>query len=138
MMNRRDLLRHGSVAAGALGLSAFPFQRTAAAEPTSRKKVLMFTRSQAFEHSVVKRGKKDELSLAEKIVTALGEKNGFDVTCSKDGRDFLAENIAKYDAFHGVVIFDHHNPLQFSREGIADYLDVGMRWAHEALEADPA
>jgi len=49
-----------------------------------------------------------------------------------------ASNIAKYDAFHGVVIFDHHNPLQFSREAIVDYLDVGLRWGHEALEADPA
>ena len=43
-----------------------------------------------------------------------------------------ASNIAKYDAFHGVVIFDHHNPLQFSREAIVDYLDVGLRWAQEA------
>ena len=59
MMNRRDLLRHGSVAAGALGLSALPLQWTAAAEPTSRKKVLMFTRSQGFEHSVVKRKNAD-------------------------------------------------------------------------------
>lgn len=48
-----------------------------------------------------------------------------------------ASNIAKYDAFHGVVIFDHHDPLAFSPEAIDDYLQVGLRWAHAALEADP-
>jgi uncharacterized protein len=97
MMNRRDLLRNGALAVGAA--ATFPFGWVSAAEPTNKKKVFMFTRSQAFEHSVVKRGKNNELSLAEKIVTSLGEKHGFDVTCSKDGRDFLPENIAKYDAF---------------------------------------
>ena len=96
-MNRREVLRNGALAAGAAAV--FPFGWVKGAEPTNRKRVFMFTRSQAFEHSVVKRGKNNELSLAEKIVTALGEKNGFDVTCSKDGRDFLPENIAKYDAF---------------------------------------
>jgi type 1 glutamine amidotransferase len=58
----------------------------------------MFTRSQGFEHSVVKRNK-GELAFAERIMTGLGEKHGFNVTCSKDGRDFLPETIAKYDGF---------------------------------------
>ena len=48
-----------------------------------------------------------------------------------------ASNIAKYDAFHGVVVFAQHNPLEFTREAIVDYLEVGLRWGHEALEADP-
>ena len=38
-----------------------------------------------------------------------------------------ASNVAKYDAFHGVVIYEHHNPMSFSREAIVDYLDVGLR-----------
>jgi type 1 glutamine amidotransferase len=59
----------------------------------------MFTRSQGFEHSVVKRGKINELSLAENIVLELGKQHGFEVTCSKDGREFVPETIAKYDAF---------------------------------------
>ncbi len=49
-----------------------------------------------------------------------------------------ASNIAKYDAFHGLVIFDQHNPLLFSEETIRDYLEVGYRWALEALRVDPA
>lgn len=48
-----------------------------------------------------------------------------------------ASNIAKYDAFHGLVIFDQHNPLQVSEEVVRDYLEVGSRWAQEALRVDP-
>src|SRR5205814_9616458 len=48
-----------------------------------------------------------------------------------------ASNVAKYDAFHGVIVYDHHDPLALRREAVVDYLDVGLRWAREALEADP-
>ena len=81
-----------------LGLSAFPFGWRAAADSTKRR-VMVYTRSQAFEHGVVKRGKQDELSLAERIVTDLGKKHDFEVHCTKDGREFLPENIGKFDAF---------------------------------------
>jgi type 1 glutamine amidotransferase len=93
-MNRRDLLK----TATALGLSTFPFGWTARAESPNRR-VLMYTRSQAFEHDVVRRPKEDELSLAERIVTALGKEHGFEVHCTKDGREFIPGNIEKYDAF---------------------------------------
>lgn len=49
-----------------------------------------------------------------------------------------ASNVAKYDAFHGLVIFDQHNPLQLSEEAVRDYLEVGYRWAQRALQVDPA
>ena len=32
-------------------------------------------------------------------MTELGTKNGFDVKCTKDGREFTADNLAKFDAF---------------------------------------
>jgi hypothetical protein len=48
-----------------------------------------------------------------------------------------ASNIAKYDALHGVIVFDQHNPLAISRELIADTFDVGFRWAEKAVEHDP-
>lgn len=48
-----------------------------------------------------------------------------------------ASNIAKYDAFHGLVIFDRHNPLEITEERVRDYLETGYRWAQEALRADP-
>lgn len=52
-------------------------------------------------------------------------------------RSITASNVAKYDAFHGVVIFDEHNPLQFDAESIADAIDVGFRWGQRALREDP-
>jgi hypothetical protein len=55
----------------------------------------------------------------------------------KGKHSITASNIAKYDAFHGLVIFDRHNPLQLSEEGVRDHLEVGSRWAQEALKADP-
>src|SRR5687768_4451680 len=48
-----------------------------------------------------------------------------------------ASNIAKYDALHGVIVFDQHNPLALSRDLIADAFDVGFRWAEKAVEYDP-
>jgi type 1 glutamine amidotransferase len=93
-MNRRDLLK----TTAALGLGGFPFGWTVAADAPKRR-VLVYTRSQGYEHSVVKRVKQGELSLAERIVSNLGEKHGFEVTCTKDGREFLPDAIAQYHAF---------------------------------------
>jgi type 1 glutamine amidotransferase len=94
-MNRRDLLKTG---AAALAASAFPFGWTAAADK-AKKRLLMFTRSAGYEHSCIKRKTPNDLSMAEKTVTDLAVKHGFEVDCTKDGRVFLPETIAKYDAF---------------------------------------
>jgi type 1 glutamine amidotransferase len=97
-MDRREMLVQSGAAALTLGLTPFALRWTARAD-TPKRHILMFTRSQTFEHSVVKRGKDNQLSLAETIVTDLGKKHGFEVTCTKDGREFLPETIAKYDGF---------------------------------------
>ena len=47
-----------------------------------------------------------------------------------------ASNVAKYDMFHGLVIFDEHDPLKFSEEEVADYIDTGLRWAAEVNKVD--
>jgi uncharacterized protein len=111
-MNRRELLRTtGTLALGA-GLSTFPLGWTAGQEG-KKKRILMFTRSQGFQHSVVNRnevgkeydkgkkrlGEPGKLAHAEQIVTDLGMRHGFEVTATKDGRIFVPEEIAKYDAF---------------------------------------
>jgi type 1 glutamine amidotransferase len=96
-MDRREMLKTG-VAAVTLGVSPFPLGGTARADSPKRK-ILMFTRSQGFEHSVVKRGKNGEPSLAERTVTDLGKKHNFEVHCTKDGREFLPELLGQYDAF---------------------------------------
>jgi hypothetical protein len=48
-----------------------------------------------------------------------------------------ASNVAKYDGFHGVIVFDDHNPLHLTPEKVADYVAVGLQWYREALDADP-
>lgn len=48
-----------------------------------------------------------------------------------------ASNIAKYDAYHGMVIFNDYNPLHFDKDEVSDYLDTGWKWAEKAHEADP-
>jgi hypothetical protein len=48
-----------------------------------------------------------------------------------------ASNIAKYDGFHGVVIFDEHDPLAFTEETVIGALDAAMEWYQRAHAADP-
>ena len=45
-------------------------------------------------------------------------------------------NIAKYDAAHGMLIFNRHNPLEFSREELSDYIEVGFKWFEKARKAN--
>jgi uncharacterized protein len=63
----------------------------------NKKSVLVFTKSSGWEHDVVKRvgGK---LSIVEQAITSLGSKQGFDVTCSKDGGIFDSKDFHKYAA----------------------------------------
>jgi len=84
------------------------------------KRVLFFTKSAGFEHSVVKRAAPDQLSHSETILSALGKKHHFDVTCSKDGEIFTPENIDRYDAivFFTIPLLIGVNPwLKLSRLG---------------------
>lgn len=48
-----------------------------------------------------------------------------------------ASNLAKYDGWHAVVVFDNHHPLQFDLVRLGDYLDTAQRWARTAHAADP-
>lgn len=46
-----------------------------------------------------------------------------------------AGSIAKFEGFHSLIIFDEHNPLDFSAEAIGDYIDTGLAWARKVHEA---
>jgi type 1 glutamine amidotransferase len=92
-MKRRDLLKMASAAA--VGSLAFPWRWTEAADKGNQR-VLYFTRSAGFEHSVVHR-EGEQLSHSEKILTELGKSHGFEVECTKDGSVFDGD-LGKYDA----------------------------------------
>lgn len=47
-----------------------------------------------------------------------------------------ASNIAKYDYFHGLVVFKEHNPLKLKREWMEDYLKVSEKWFKEVEDFD--
>jgi hypothetical protein len=48
-----------------------------------------------------------------------------------------ASNIAKFDGFHGLVVFNEPHPLRFDREMLHDYIDTGGRWGDLAHATDP-
>jgi hypothetical protein len=68
----------------------------AAAKP--KKKLLYFTKSQGFEHSVVKRTG-DQPAYSEKILVELGKKSGYEIVCSKDGTLLNPDKIGQWDGF---------------------------------------
>jgi len=67
---------------------------TASAAP---KKILFFSKSSGFEHSVIS-WKSGQPSFAEKVLLDLGAKNGWAFTFSKDGSKFSPEYLAQFDA----------------------------------------
>jgi type 1 glutamine amidotransferase len=93
-LNRRQMLL--TTCAGLLAPMTGILRATArTADPN---KELFFTKCSGFQHTVNTRGG-DELSLAERILTAVGKEHGFEVTASKDGRMFDPDKIGQWDAF---------------------------------------
>jgi type 1 glutamine amidotransferase len=90
--DRRDVLKIGTATLALPWTTAFTYGADA-----PRKKVLFFTKSAGFQHSVVKRDG-DNLSHAEKILTELGKNHGFDVNATKDGSVFDSD-LSGYSAF---------------------------------------
>src|SRR3954451_14925864 len=93
-MNRRQML----CAAGASLLGAGAWGQVRAAQKGASKKVLFFTKSAGFQHSVIAR-KGEKFGLAERILTEIGKEHGFEVVASKDGRLFEPDQIGQWDAF---------------------------------------
>jgi uncharacterized protein len=96
-MQRREMLAASSAAV--LGLSTFPFDWTRAAE-NKRQKILYFTRSVGYEHSVVAPGDNGR-SHSANILVELGKNVGLDVECSKDGRLFDGD----LDIYDAIVFY---------------------------------
>lgn len=55
----------------------------------------------------------------------------------RSARAVTGANAAKYDAHHGVIVFDEHDPLAFDEERITDLLDIGRAWADRVRATDP-
>ncbi len=48
-----------------------------------------------------------------------------------------AGNITKTDVYHGVVIFNDYDPLNFSLDKIIDYIDTAQEWARQIHNLRP-
>lgn len=96
-MNRRHLLKSAGAGAAAVAFSTL-LTGSAWAEGTAPKKILFLTKSSGFEHSTVKRKSAEEPAYAEALLKEFAGKAGFEVTFTKDGTLFTADNLAKYDA----------------------------------------
>ena len=85
----------------------------APAASAAPKRVLFFTKSSGFEHSVIRRhaGKP---SWAEQILAELGPRHGLEFTFSKDGSLFTPEYLARFDAF---MFFTSGDLLGKGRDG---------------------
>lgn len=109
MTTRRCLL---AVLALALFVASALTDLMAAPNAAKTKKILLFTRSASFEHSIIKAGK-DEEPLALGVLSALGLPRNWEFVHTKDGGAINAENLARFDAF----IFITTGDLTALREG---------------------
>lgn len=142
-LNRRQWL----LSAGAALIGVQQFGRALGAQKAT-KKVLFYTKSSGFEHSVIQR-KGDKLSHAERILTDIGKEHGFEVVASKDGRLFDPDKIGEWDAFAfettGVLttMGDHKDGQPMSADGKKAFLDairggkgfVGMHCATDTFHS---
>jgi uncharacterized protein len=96
-MHRRSFLSR--LALLSMGAACARPSTTLANGASSRRRLLCYSRSQGFEHSVVKSGPGGAPSLVDRSITALAQRDGFDVECTKDGSVFTPEGLRAYDAF---------------------------------------
>ncbi len=83
--------------AASLLLLAVVITAVFAAPATPKRKILFFSKSRAYEHSVISY-KNGQPSWAEKTLLELGEKNNWEFVFSKDGSKFSKDYLAQFDA----------------------------------------
>ena len=86
-----------------------PFLPAARCADAPLHHVLFFSRSQGYEHSVIKE-KDGQPSHVQTVLTQLGPGNHVEFTFSKDGGIFTPETLAKYDAFFFYTTGDLTQP----------------------------
>lgn len=126
-MQRREFLTAGS--ATLLGLSTLSLNRIAAADKKPRK-LLYFTRSVEYEHSVVSPGK-DGISFSGRVLRQLGKQAGFEVHSTKDGRIF-DQDLDQYD---GIVSFLCGDMFQPSVRKTPPMTPTGLKKLIDAVQA---
>lgn len=101
----------------------------ASAVAPAPKKVLYFTKSSNFEHSVVKR-RGSQLSFSEQVLAEFGPRHGIEFTFSKDGSRFSREYLAQFDA---VMFYTSGDLLAVGKDGNPPLTPAGKAALLEAI-----
>jgi type 1 glutamine amidotransferase len=91
------MFKHVSSLSAVLLMAAFWSPIQAAETPRSSRKILFFSKSSGFEHSVISY-KQGQPSFAEKVLLEIGAKQNWQFTFSKDGSLFSPAYLAGFDA----------------------------------------
>ena len=118
-MKRREMLKATGLVLAGVPLS----MRWVAAAEQRKEKVLYFTRSAGFEHSVVRRPAEGQLSHSESILVELGRENGVEVVCTKDGTVFDDD----LDQYATIAFYTSGNLLGPSQDGGAPMTERGKQ-----------
>jgi len=94
----------------------------AADKEARKKKVLFFSPSFGYRHSVVRRPLTGELSYAEKLFKEFATKAGFEVSLSQDYNDLRSLN--DFKRFDAVVFYTSGNP-PFNKDALVKYVSEG-------------
>ncbi|MFC1906113.1 hypothetical protein ACFLWJ_01345 [Chloroflexota bacterium] len=116
-------------------------------EETLKQKVIRVTNLVTFEESLFNKLRADRPMAPKEYSEVVVGQDPFSDPEKYTPRDVFgrikgkhcitAGNVAKYDGLHGVVIFNKSNPLKFTADQVADYLDTGLKWGLEAHKVDP-
>jgi type 1 glutamine amidotransferase len=95
----------------------------------THKKVLYFSKSSNFEHSVVKR-RAGRPSFSEQVLAELGPRHGIQFTFSKDGSLFSRDYLAQFDA---VMFYTSGDLLSVGKDGNPPLTPEGKAALLEAI-----
>ncbi len=104
----------------------------AAESKPAKRKILFFSKSSGFEHSVISY-KTGQPSHAEKVLTELGAKNGWEFTFSKDGSLFSPAYLKQFDTLFFYTTgdlttegTDKNPPMSTAgKQALLDYVNGG-------------
>jgi len=123
-VTRREMILRTGIAIVALSLAG-----CASIERRKTRRVLFFSKSSVYEHSVIHRNGND-LSFAEKILVELGPKHGVEFTFSKDGSLFDPDYVKQFDAF---CFYTCDNPMVVGKDGFPAMTPMGKAALLEAI-----
>jgi len=121
--NRREFLRHLALTRAALALPNL----LRAAE---KKSILLFTKSSAWIHDVVK-DVEGKPSVVETALRTLGAKHGFAVTATKDGRIFESDDLYNFSA---LFFFTSGDLTKRGNDGNWPMSELGKKALLEAVQ----